>query len=179
MIPIILAVDLTSQFAGFLHRFDNIEIGFIASNDRNRIFQRKPLGEECLNSLPNLGLNEEAATRSPPVKVSTSDPASKIIHNMLKNNIGSVIVIEDDRPVGIITEKDLLNRVIMAQREPERTYAKEIMSTPVVTIDANKPLTHALKIMWNKEIRRLAVVKEGSLMEILTERRVLEKFTHR
>ena len=66
LISIILAVNLTSQFAGFLHRFDNIEIGFIASNDRNRIFQRKSLGEECLKNLPNLGLNEEAAIGSPP-----------------------------------------------------------------------------------------------------------------
>ena len=69
--------------------------------------------------------------RSPAVNVSTSDPASSVIHTMLENNIGSVIVVEDDRPVGFITEKDLLDRVVKAKKDPEKTYAKEVMSTRV------------------------------------------------
>lgn len=122
-------------------------------------------------ALDTLEISSEAAMRSPPVKVSTSDPASKVMEEMLKNNIGSVIVVEEDKPVGIITEKDLLNRVVKVHREPARTFAKEIMSTPLETIDSSKPLTKALGIMRNKGIRRLVVTKRGDMVGILTERR--------
>lgn len=116
-------------------------------------------------------ISSEAAMRSP-VKVSTFDPASKVIESMLKNNVGSVIVVENHTPVGIITEKDILARVVTVRRKPDRTLAKEIMSTPLETIESSEPLTKALRIMRNKGIRRLAVTKKGELVGILTERLV-------
>jgi len=120
-------------------------------------------------------IKSEAVMRSPPVMVSTSDPASKVIGNMLKNDVGCVLVVEDNKLVGLITEKDILDRVTMAQRDSEKTYAKEIMSTSVVTIEADRPLIEALKTMRDKGIRRVAVVKEGSPVGVLTERRALER----
>ena len=129
------------------------------------------LNELWKTSLLISEITTESAMRSPPVKVSTSAPASKVIDSMLKNNVGSVIVVEDHTPVGIITEKDILDRVVKVHREPARTFAKEIMSTPLETIDAGKPLTKALGIMRNNGIRRLVVTRRGNLVGILTERR--------
>jgi CBS domain-containing protein len=136
---------------------------------------KKMLSDMWDTSLYISEIRSEAAARSPPVKVSPSDPASKIIDDMLENNIGSVIVTNDNRLVGIITEKDVLERVIKAKREPESTYAKEIMSTPVVAIDTDKPLIEAIEVMRNSKMRRLAVVREKNLVGILTERRAFEK----
>jgi len=135
---------------------------------------------EMLNDLWERALDiseirSEAAMRDP-VNVSTADPASNAIETMLRNNIGSVLVIEDNRPLGIITEKDILERVIKAKREPERTSAKEVMSTPLITIDAGKPLAEAFKVMRSNGIRRLAVTRDGNFVGILTERRTLAKF---
>jgi sugar-specific transcriptional regulator TrmB/CBS domain-containing protein len=129
------------------------------------------LNELWKTSLDISKISLGSAMRSPPVKVSTSDPASKVVDAMLKNNVGSVIVVEDHTPVGIITEKDILSRVVKVNKELSRTSAKEIMSTPLVTIDSRKPLTEALETMKNKGIRRLVVTKKGNPIGILTERR--------
>lgn len=129
------------------------------------------LNELWKTSLDISKISLGSAMRSPPVKVSTSDPASKVVDAMLKNNVGSVIVVEDHTPVGIITEKDILSRVVKVNREFSRTSAKEIMSTPLVTIDSREQLTEALGIMRNKGIRRLVVTKKGNPVGILTERR--------
>lgn len=56
------------------------------------------------------------------------------------------------------------------QREPQTSCAKEIMSTPIEVIDTEEPLYESLE-MRNKGIRRLAVIEEGNLVGILTERR--------
>ena len=82
---------------------------------------------------------------------------------------------EGKKPVGMITERDILNRVVRNRRDPERIPAEKIMSTPVITIDRDKTLLEALKVMKAKEIRRLVVIEEGRLVGVLSERRALEK----
>jgi CBS domain-containing protein len=86
-----------------------------------------------------------------------------------------VIVVKDEKPVGIITEKDVLNRLIGTRRDPMKTAVEDIMSSPLVTIGSEKSLLEALNIMKSSEIRRLVVVEEGRIVGVLSERRVLEK----
>ena len=93
---------------------------------------------------------------------------------MLTNNIGSVVVTLKDKPVGIITEKDYLERVIKPNRDPHQTQANEIMSAPLKTVDEEVPLVDALNVMSGNRKRRLAVTKKGRLVGILTERRALK-----
>jgi len=132
------------------------------------------LNELQQKSLEISGEASESAAVSP-VKVSTTPPASKVIDCMLMHDIGSVIVVEDHSPRARRTDRDLLERADKAHRDPDTTYAKEIMSTPHITIDAGKPLMEALKTMRDQGIRRLVVTKEGKLAGILTERRALRK----
>jgi len=142
------------------------------TNDADYVKKMSELLNELWNtSLDISKISLRGAMRSPPIKVSASDPASTIVDKMLKYNVGSVIVVEDHTPVGIITEKDILSRIIKGNRDFTRTSAKEIMSTPLVTIDFDKSLTEALGVMRNKGIRRLVVTKDGNLKGILTERR--------
>jgi predicted transcriptional regulator len=82
-------------------------------------------------------------------------------------------VSEDDKNLGLITEKDILEKVSNASKNPSETYAKDIMSSPLVTIEYNKSLMDVLKIMTDKQIRRLVVTKEGKAVGIVTERRIL------
>jgi len=136
---------------------------------------RNMLDDLWNKSLDLSDMKVEAAMRSPPITISGDSPASKAVDSMLANNIGSVIVVEGEKPVGIITEKDILNRLVGTQRDPNETRANEIMSSPLITIEREKNLLEALNTMESSEIRRLVVVDKGKIVGVLSERRVLEK----
>ena len=116
--------------------------------------------------------------RQKPVTVSLLQPVSGLAYMMIKEDIGAVIVIEKDRPIGIITEKDILDRVVTPGKDVYKTLAKDVMSEPVITIEASGMLKEALELLKKKKIRRLVVVEDGSLVGLVTERRLLEKIVN-
>lgn len=109
-----------------------------------------------------------------PPTVTPLDPVSKIIDIMVKQNIGAVVAVEDNRPMGIITERDILERVIELERDFEKTLVKDVMSKPLITIESSRPLSDALNILRENKIRRLVVTEEDALIGLTTERRILE-----
>jgi signal-transduction protein with cAMP-binding, CBS, and nucleotidyltransferase domain len=92
---------------------------------------------------------------------------------MITFDIGAVVVSEGDKHLGLITEKDVLEKVSNANKNPSETYAKEIMSSPLATIEYSKSLVDVLMIMTDKQIRRVVITKEGKAVGIVTERRIL------
>ncbi len=121
-----------------------------------------------------LGLSVETNMRPEPPTVSPLDTTSIVMDLMTRENVGSIVVVENDQPVGIITEKDMLERVIKAGKNPELTLARDVMSKPLVTIDAERTIADALETMHRHNIRKLIVTKEGTLVGLTTERRLLE-----
>jgi CBS domain-containing protein len=120
-------------------------------------------------------LRVEANMRENPPRVRPSDPISVVIEKMLGEDIGAIIVIErDETPVGIITEKDLIERVVEPNRDIDVTLVQEVMSKPIVTIESDETVAEALRVMHEKNIRRLAVTSEDLFVGIITERRLLE-----
>jgi len=95
--------------------------------------------------------------RSPPVTALFSDSVSYVTEKMISNNIGAIIIISGGKPSGIITERDIVEKIVRTRRDPDKTRAMEIMSTPLLTIEADKSIAEALKMMRDKETRRLAV----------------------
>ncbi|MBO3802328.1 MAG: CBS domain-containing protein [Candidatus Brockarchaeota archaeon] len=116
----------------------------------------------------------ERIMRAPPLTAQFSDNVSTIVDRMVTYDVGCCIIMSGGGPVGIVTERDILERVIKSGKEPSKTLAQDVMSSPVLTIDNNKPVSHALKMMRDKNVRRLAVVKGGKIVGIVTERRILD-----
>lgn len=116
----------------------------------------------------------ETIMRSPAVTAQFSDTVSSVVERMVSCDIGSVIIISGGVPVGIITERDILSKIVRANRDVNKTLAKDVMSSPLITIDAGKSLADALRILRDRKIRRLAVTRGGTLIGIITERRMLE-----
>jgi len=123
-----------------------------------------------------LGLKDlvESVMRSPPVTALFSDSASLVIEKMISNNIGAVIIISGGNPVGIITERDIIEKIVRAGKDPSKARAEEIMSSPLILIEADKTIKDALILMREKKIRRLGVTRKGRLVGIVTERRLLD-----
>ena len=91
---------------------------------------------------------------------------------MVEHNIGSVIVVSDDERIrGIVTERDILERVVVKGKTTEATEVTDAMSSPVLTIDHKASLRDVLKLMRDHNVRRLAVTKAGTLEGQVTERR--------
>jgi CBS domain-containing protein len=65
-------------------------------------------------------------------------------------------------PIGIVTERDILYRVVVENKDPFKTTLKEIMSSPLITIDEESTVANAISLMRSKRIRRLAVKKSSS-----------------
>lgn len=116
----------------------------------------------------------EAIMRTPPVVAKAGTSVSEAIDRMVTCNVGSVIVIDTKgRPLGIITEKDVLDRVFKANRDPTTTPVREIMSSPILTVEHTLSLKEALTLMRREKVRRLAVTEKGRVVGQLTERRIL------
>jgi CBS domain-containing protein len=87
---------------------------------------------------------------------------------MAKRSVGSVVVVKSKKPLGILTERDLLTKVISADLKPSEISVKEIMSTPVITITPDTDIAEASRIMARNKIRRLPVVANGRMVGIIT-----------
>ncbi len=119
-------------------------------------------------------LNISSVARIPIPTVNPSTPVVEIAKIMVTEDIGSVVIARDDaEPLGIITEKDLVRRVLYAGKDPREVVAQEVMSSPLVTISHNRTVDDALKIMRDNNVRRLIVLKDENLFGLLTERRLL------
>ncbi|UCE84541.1 MAG: CBS domain-containing protein [Deltaproteobacteria bacterium] len=87
---------------------------------------------------------------------------------MRAEEIGSLVVMDRRRPVGIVTDRDLLREVISAGRESERTRVGAVMSRPLLTVDASEPLERVVEVMSVNGIRRVPVLAGEKLAGIVT-----------
>ena len=81
---------------------------------------------------------------------------------MAKHDIGSVLVTQSGKNVGIVTERDLVRKVTQKALDPTSVSLKDIMSEPLITIDANAGLGEATGLMASRKIRRLLAVDDDS-----------------
>jgi len=102
-----------------------------------------------------------------------SSTAREVAIAMSGKDVGSVIITRDSHPVGIITERDLVERVIARGLNPDITIAKNIMSSPLSVIDPKAEIMEAARKMAKLRIRRLVVVDRGEMVGIITSRDVL------
>ncbi|QLH03083.1 signal transduction protein [Nitrosopumilus cobalaminigenes] len=87
--------------------------------------------------------------------------------NMKKLRVGCVIVTEENNPIGIITERDFVTK-IAAEGRPLFTEIKEVMSTPLITVDAEDTIWEASELMKEKLIHKLPVKEDGNITGIIT-----------
>ena len=140
------------------------------TNNKKYVERTKKLLEDIWKRgtiLPDIG--SASSLEKTIVSVSDSDTIIEIINIMLKNNVRSVLVTKNGKTIGIIDQKDVLAKIIKTKKDPTKTYAKEIMSIPIITINSNEPLIDALKTIKEKHIPRLAVMKDGKLVAMLSK----------
>jgi CBS domain-containing protein len=89
---------------------------------------------------------------------------------MKKRKIGNVLVVQDKLPIGILTESDIIKKVVAEAKNPKDIQIKDVMSTPVIIIDPFVSLEEAMKTMGKCNVRRLPVVENDELIGIITQK---------
>ena len=100
--------------------------------------------------------------------VDVAETVAKAVGLMNRERIGSVMVIKNGQYVGIFTERDVLNRVISAKLNAEKTRVEKVMTSDFVSVQENSTLRETMHIMTNKRVRHLPVFEEEKLVGMIS-----------
>lgn len=110
------------------------------------------------------------------VTCSVEESLHKAVEKMLRNRVGSVIVHEEEIPVGIVTETDSLHAGYVTERPFTAIPTRKVMSDPLITISPKKTLRRATERMREENIKKLVVVEEMDLVGIVTSSDVITNY---
>ena len=108
-----------------------------------------------------------------PVTISGDATVREAAALMRDKEVGSVVVLQDNRPAGIVTERDVVTKIAAEDRPSKTTTVREIMSSPLVAVHPHQEVAEAAKVMAARGIRRLPVIKEGQLVGMITENDII------
>jgi CBS domain-containing protein len=116
-----------------------------------------------------MGKNVKDVMTSNPAIVQADAAVVEAARIMSQENIGIVPVVENDRLVGTLTDRDVAVRVVAEGRDPQSTTVREIASTDLVTVEPEQDLSDALQLMARHQVRRLPVVENDRLVGIVAQ----------
>ena len=105
------------------------------------------------------------------VDVKTLDVDSSVkdvVKQMKENEIGSVIITKDNKPTGIITERDIIQKIVVFDKDANKLQAKDIMSTPIIKGEKDMSLLEAIKILVLNRIKKLPIIDDQKIIGIIS-----------
>jgi CBS domain-containing protein len=116
-----------------------------------------------------MGKSVQDVMTSNPTSVEASSPVAEAARIMKQEHVGIVPIVEGDRLVGTVTDRDIAVRIVAEGKDPQSTNVGEIASTDPVTVDPQHDLDEALRLMASHQVRRLPVVEGGRLVGIVAQ----------
>jgi len=114
---------------------------------------------------------------SPVMKIDAEATVSEAAEMMNSSNIGSLIISRLSEDVGIITERDLTQKVLALNKNPESIAVSEIMTSPILSMDRYMPVDEANEFMRKHKIRHLAVTEEDKIIGLLSVSNLVAYFS--
>jgi len=102
------------------------------------------------------------------IYVSPKESVQRLAEVMKKNDIESVIVIDKGKGVGIVTDTDIIVKIVAEGKDPNSVAVKDIMTSPLITITPEKDIDDATKVMQENDVKRLIVTQNNNIIGILT-----------
>lgn len=99
-------------------------------------------------------------TKNPVVAAATTY-LSEVAHKMLDNDVGEIPVVHDGKPIGVVTDRDIVVRLVAHGQDPKQVRAQDCMTSPALTIEQNADLKECAELMVRERIRRVPVVDAG------------------
>ena len=101
-----------------------------------------------------------------------STSLGEVVRTMLQNDLGNLVVMDEGRPVGIVTERDIVRLLAVGRYSPELKVG-EIMSHPLETVSPDDSIKRTFILMDSRKIRRIPVVENGDLVGIVGGRDII------
>jgi CBS domain-containing protein len=100
--------------------------------------------------------------------VSPDDTVMTALRLMAEHDIGALVVTESGKLVGILSERDYARKVVLHGKTSAETRVREIMTSPVIVVSPEQPITDCMALMTDRRIRHLPVVADGSLTGVVS-----------
>jgi CBS domain-containing protein len=102
------------------------------------------------------------------ITIDSTETAVKAAEIMTAKDVGSLIVMRGEDPVGIVTESDLIRKVASKKKDPEKVKIHEIMTEPLIKASVDMNIKEVARLMRDNRIRRIPIVDKGKLVGIVT-----------
>lgn len=147
------------------------------------LFEGESTPEECPNCHYSLTfwvehVDEKPSTvrnfvKTDPLTIDANESAYDAAREMREHGLGNVLITVKGTPVGIVTERDILNKVAAEDLPASKVLVRKIMSSPLITINADTLLPEAIRLMAEHHIRTLFVTDNGKPMGLLNQRAII------
>jgi CBS domain-containing protein len=105
---------------------------------------------------------------SPVITGTEDETIQAIADRMIDYQVGSIIIMKESEPIGIVTDGNIVEQVVAKDLKPSKVFAKDIMSTPLLTIKDDRDISEAASLMRRKGVKRLGVMDDGRIMGIIS-----------
>ncbi len=111
------------------------------------------------------------------VSIDSKAKAKDAARLMVEKSIGSLVANRDGLPFGMITERDLVEKIVAGATDPSKVTVSEIMTAPLATIDASASLIDAARKMVEKQVKRLVVTEHDKIIGIVSQTDLVQSMT--
>jgi len=108
------------------------------------------------------------------VVVEADTPVSDAVVKMMKEGSDLILISREGEIAGIVTEQDVVKKVVAKKLNPETVRVDQVMKSPVPTVESNMDLRAARRLMAEKKLRHLPVLEKGKIIGIVTEKELIE-----
>ena len=116
-----------------------------------------------------MGMKIHESMSDKPCIIDADKPVSYAAKMMRDEDVGFAPIVEGDRLVGTLTDRDIAVRVVAEGRDPDETSVREVATDNLITVEPEADLDEAMKLMARHQVRRLAVVHEGRLVGVVAQ----------
>ena len=103
-----------------------------------------------------------------PVVAARSTYLSEVARKMLDNDVGEIPIVHGDKPIGVVTDRDIVIRLVAHGQDPKQVRAEDCMTSPAITIDQDADLKDCAELMAREKVRRIPIVDaQGRLCGIV------------
>jgi len=124
------------------------------------------MNQEGITMMPKITVEQIVKRRA--VVVRPTETVEKVAKILARNKVSSAVVMDKDEIIGIVTDRDILNKVVARGKDPKEVKVSEIMTKTPITIEYDYDIQDAIELMMEKGVRRLLVTKLGMPMGFVT-----------